>query len=157
MSRSNKKVVLIFIVSLLSIVILPVLAGAEWKRAYTNSEGDRYYYYSKSVSVARSGGDGINYFVEMRVYPSLGSKEYNEIKDIVKNNKYELAPEDVWKDYLYKEIQADIDCNKNKIMFKHTDYIAVGDIGIWSDIYEPEKWQSIDSDSMKAIKEAVCR
>ncbi|NQU79086.1 hypothetical protein HQ545_04930 [Candidatus Woesearchaeota archaeon] len=45
----------------------------------------------------------------------------------------------------------------DKIKFKHTDYIAIDDTHIWSDLHKPEKWQDIDSDSMKAIRDAVCR
>ena len=97
----------------------------------------------------------------MRVYPTTGSKEFDSVKmiveEVIKAGKNKLITSDISEDYLYKEIQADIDCQNNKVKFKHTDYIAVEDEYIWSDIHEPEKWQNIESDSMKAIKEAVCR
>lgn len=163
MSRSNKIVALILILGFILIAVLSSMYEPEWKRVHTDSQGNRYYYDTGSVSEGLSDGiDGgsANYF-EMRVYPSPGSKEFNSVKgivqDIIKNEKNKLVTEDIGNDYLYKEIQAEIDCSKDKVKFKHTDYIAVGDTYIWSDLHEPEKWQSIDSDSMKAIKEAVCR
>jgi hypothetical protein len=154
MPRSNKIVALILILGFLLIVILSAMAGPEWKRAYTDPQGNRYYYDTGSVSEGIDGGSA-NYF-EMRVYRS-GSNEFDQIKEIVKHMKTELVSEDIGKDYLYKEIQAEIDCQNNTVKFKHTDYIAVGDTHIWSDIHEPEKWQDIETDSMKAIKEAVCK
>lgn len=162
MKLSNRTVSVTLFASILFIVLFPVMAmaGGEWKRAYIDSEGDRYYYYSKSVSVG-NGGDGINHFVEMRVYPSPGSKEFDSVKvivkDVIQTGKNKLITSDISEDYLYNEIQAEIDCSKDKVKFKHTDYIAVGDTYIWSDLHEPEKWQDIDSDSMKAIRDAVCR
>ena len=149
---SHRTVGIIFILGFLLIATLSAMAKPEWKRAYTDPQGNRYYYDTGSVSEGLSAGiDGgsANYF-EMRVYPSLGSNEFNRIKN-------ELIPEDIVKDYLYKEIQAEIDCSKDKIKYKHRDYIAVGDVYIWSNLHEAEKWQDIDSDSMKAIRGAVCR
>jgi hypothetical protein len=124
---------------------------SEWNGVFISQSGDRYYIDSKSIAKGIDGGS-INYF-EMRVYPSFGSELFKEIEkiDLVKLAEMKKS------DYLYKNIQADIDCQKDTIKLKHTDYMAVPEENLNSDIHEPEKWQEIDTDPMKAIREAVCR